>query len=534
MKYKKFLINGFVSLLLLVGACLPTLAQISGASPLPPIPSELGTTQFGQNGNADTSPQSQLIGTRPFVWAASTLQAGVATSYYVPCCRDPVSVVASPIPHTYAWYQSNHPDWPVFACGPYNQTIASSATGSTSSGTVIPMSSTAGLYPGWTAVASGIPANDTITAVTPNTSVTLKTAITGTVSGSIAFTCEASTPIIDHDNLVAVDISNPAVQQYMLNYAETNGIQAGFPYIALDNVDIDNNGSPARQGVYAGAQPGCAAGPPACGGIWVQQYAGISVDPAFNAVMFNYIQFLHTQLNAQGVGLAINLKADKNNIPGEISLGLNADVILHESPYLHVCSGSNTNFIDQSDGDWAANAQWDAELMQSRPVLELGYLCEHPLASITAPEATYGLGNFLLFAGPQSMLAIQNGAGTGTQDAGYFQNYADAGGYNLTRSIGVPVTEPPCAPGITGQCAPSTAWSGTAWERVYSAGLVEVCPYNGVTPASPISCTYTVPSGHTWQNMITGAPISPGSYTLSPDSSVSPARANAIIIQRLS
>lgn len=426
-------------------------------------------------------------------------------------------------------------------------TIVTPSSGCTPStctgGTVIPVASTAGVTAGnCVAVGTGFPVVAQITAVTANASFTISPGLTGSITTStqVSVWC-AFMP--ENDNLILLNINDVNARAYILSYAITNGVAAGFDYIGFDNVDADN---PGVGGHYAGGIAGCAAGPPACGGIWTNTEnvdtsctsatvlvdgAG-AIDPVWGCVMVTYLQYLHANLNALGVGMAGNLKRNKVNVlgslangPGGATLAYIFDAVLDESPYLHSCTGSNTDFIDMSDGNWAANAAFDSAVTPAKPVLQLNYLCNHSLTAVTQPEASYGLANYYLWRSSTTMLVIEQGTGNPNPDVGVLLNYQNANGINFTQNIGAATESPPIVgtPNSTGGC----------YERTFAKGMVEVFPYNGVTPSTPTSCTYTVPSGHTWVDMF-GNTVTPGVQTLLPDSSVSPARANSIVLFRTS
>jgi hypothetical protein len=562
---------------LLAGAATAQVSINPIATPVIQQPSSAGTVQFGQLDSQNTNPLTGLIGSRAFVWNAqnpvgSTYFAypyntygalpGVAMSFYMPCCRDPVPGISGSYPsppgtpysnpHTYLWFLRNHPDWLVWTSQSANAspTVATTTSGHT---TTLPVSDTTNIILGSAAVATGIPNLTFVTAITAGTppSVTLSAETTATITSGTTVNFWYPVQVDQGDNVFDVNIQASDVRQYLLNYAKfgpvdlpggySSGLFSGYNYLALDNLAPDNLQNVAGQaplnivGHYAGTvTSGCSSGPPSCGLTWAPLYSGAEVDPTFLAAQVSYLQWLRSNLNANGAGLAGNVKVDKNNVQGAIQLAQNTDLFLMESPFLHGCatdgSGNQyTNFQDQSDGQWAGEVQVAAAVGPLRPMYQLGYLCGNSVRSTADPisnaETSWGVGNYLLTRGPQTLMSVNNVSTTSLapqKDLGYLLAYPQS----MAPAVGYPTEPPPSTIN-----APLTAPSGTSspcYERTFSTGLVEVWPY----PTNSTGCTYTVPSG-TWTDNF-GNSVSVGTNILYPDTSlgISNPRANAIILVR--
>jgi hypothetical protein len=526
--------------------------------PIPALSNNSTTAvQFGQlDSSGDLSP---LFNTRPFVWNANGPEGGVAMSSYIECCRDPVTITAG---HTYAWYLSNHPDWLMYASRSPNATTTLS-NACTTSCTSLKVLDLDGISVGnaVTSSSSGLSNLTFVTAVdNVNNTVTVAPA-TGSVgtSQSIYFWW-GLLEFLPNDLNFVLNVQSPAVRQYLLASLVANGFQKGLNYAAIDNVGPSNGTKSYPQvppetgsipegpivGYYACPISGCGApgsacasgSPPVCGGTWTPLYSGVEEDPAYFEAQLAYLQWLHANVNATGFGLAANVKVDKLYAQESIQLGLSTDLDLVEGPFLDGCdTNSNTIFEDQSDGQWAANIQAMTTVAVLQPEYQLGYLCgtsanpSGPLhdgpPTITLPEIDWDLGNYLLTRGAQTLMSTNNvNLKAGTQDYADFITYPTAAPTDMTPSVGYPTETTPSTVGAPATAPPA---GGPCYERTYSTGLVEVWPY----PSS--SCNYNVPAG-TWINGVAGgSAIPPGTYTLSPDTSIAGLpRANAIILVQTS
>lgn len=327
-------------------------------------------------------------------------------------------------------------------------------------------------------------------------------------------------------NLWAVNINLQEVRDYMLAYAKnpvtvggvasaTGGVLKGYHYLSVDNAAAYNANSVG--GYYAGATPGCGSAPSFCGS-WVQLYTGADIDAAWAADIYSYVDFLKVNLNKIGVGVWLNAKMNKNDVRRSIDLSLRGNAVLRESPFQHACEDfGNTDFVEglTPGTDWYAQMQQANAIYNKQVITQFYYLCGKKAVNATNPEIAYAVANYYLTRGKYTYFEMQNGTSNpaNNRDDNTLVTYPAP----FLVYLGAPMEAPPTAgtPNSTGGC----------YQRRFRYGMVVVWP------SSTGSCTYTVPAGYSWKDQF-GASVASGVNTLSPDASVSPSRANAIVIYR--
>lgn len=486
--------------------------------------------QISQNRAGLISPLADLIGQRVYCWACGPNIPGIGTSFYIPCCRDPLgttNAATTSFPHDLAWYYNNHPDWLVYKRATVTMTIASPGVitwvgSDLDVNTVVSFETTGALPTGFSPRTNYFVVSQTtdtfrLSATRGGTTINTSGSQSGVHTGIATATGGSG-------NLWAVNISDPNVHAYMLAYAKNpqtvggtstaGGVLRGYDFLAIDNVAHFNSNN--LKGYYAGAVAGCPSGPPGCGGVWTQRWTGADIDSVWAEDMYTYLGYLRTHLNRSKIGIWINAKNNHNDVSGAIKLANTADVVMRESQFLHACASGTTN-TDFSDGiksltDWYAELQLMNAIWDKKPVVSFNYLCNHPLASATNKELEYAVGNFYLMRGVRTYFEMQNGTSTGTGDANRLVSYP----VSIKFDPGTPVDAPPVAGPIFS--------GGPCPKREYTKAYV------AVWPQATGSCVYTVPAG-TWTDMF-GNPVSSGAATLLPDASVTPNRANAVVLMR--
>ncbi len=483
------------------------------------------TMQFAQNGAGSVAPLTNLIGQRAMSWATAPVP-GVGAGFYMPAYRDPLSTTATATatnPHDLTWFYNNHPDWLVYQ---------NSATSTPSTG------------------GSG--------------------------------------------NLWGINIHLQEVLDYMLAYAldpstvggvasTTAGVLNGNAYLSVDNVTAQNLNN--IEGYYLGATPGVGS-PPDFGGVWTQLYTGADNDQAWANDSFALCNYLRANLNKIGVGVWLNSKLSHTDIPNSIKQAQLSNAVLRESAYQHACtlnstissiswaagtvtvnttgahgltSGyvvgvwgntptgyntpaaavtvvnatrftyplvadpgastikgivGNTDFVDSGTRgtDWYAALQLANTIHDRTVIVQFDYLCGHPMAQATNAEISYACANYYLTRGKRTYLEMQNGTSTGGRDDGTLTTYPAP----FLVALGEPLEDPPIAgtPNSGGGC----------YKRAYQFGMAVVWP--NITSSG----TYTVPAdGNSWMDQF-GNPVAAGVHTLGPDTSVTPNRANGIVL----
>jgi len=181
-----------------------------------------------------------------------------------------------------------------------------------------------------------------------------------------------------------LDVTNPAVRDYVMNKHIAPAIAEGRKVIALDNVSLNNDSN--RCGVWRNGQ-------------WQQLYSGEKQDPAYTDAVFDYLSWLSREIHARGGLLALNAKvnfASPEQTRRLISLG---DIWLEEAAFTRNCQ------VRVSEDYWKTKfelSRWAAARM---PWIDSDKSCTNP-GEMTADEAQWVVGNFLLVRGGQSYLSV--------------------------------------------------------------------------------------------------------------------------------
>lgn len=381
--------------------------------------------RFAQIFDFHVPDRSVLIGTRPVVWDSSAPQLGVFTSYYITFIREMDRA------RTLAWYKANRPDWIAYGCDQATPTALS------------------GYYP----ASEGYGANG-----------------------------PGFAP-------VSLDFANPEVRAYMLDSVILPAIRRGFDAIAFDNVGFDNYGDHATHTAteQCGHFTGSSYGPDGkrLRGSWVRQYSGEPYDPVFTKAVQDYVDWMHTRINAAGAALISNTSFYPVHGPEEaLRLAELSDVWLLEDAHLHTDAGRGCSHTVQ-DGAWLKLFEALQRFTPGHAYIQSDEAC--PADDITrAPRAdiAWSVGNFLLIKGPRSYLSAS--------ETGHYIAYSAA-----------------WTPRVGHANAPAIPL-GDVFQRAYSRGLATV------NPSSTRSADYVVPVGQ-WTDQF-GDEVRPGVRTLKPSS----------------
>ncbi|MEI6641070.1 MAG: hypothetical protein WCL10_03475 [Novosphingobium sp.] len=283
------------------------------------------------------------------------------------------------------------------------------------------------------------------------------------------YKCDKTSPapifVYDWGFNTPLDVTSPAVRDYVINEHIAPAIAEGRRVIALDNVSLNNDSN--RCGVWRDGQ-------------WVQLYSGEKQDPKYTEAVFDYLGWLSREIHARGGMLALNAKVNFVSPEQTQRLVALGDVWLEEAAFTRNCQNRVT------DDYWNTKfklSRWAAERM---PWIDSDKSCASP-AALDADEAQWIVGNFLLMRGSRSYLSvIHDGDGKGVI------SYPAA----LNPPVGKPSGEP-------------FAIEGGGWARKYERGLVVV------NPSSKAGLRYDLPAGE-WTDA-GGQPVS-GELALAPAS----------------
>jgi len=222
----------------------------------------------------------------------------------------------------------------------------------------------------------------------------------------IEYTCDRKTPAYEYgDPNVPLDITNPAVIDYMMQTYIIPAIEEGYQGIAFDNVDFNNNGY--RCGVWRD-------------GEWVGQSNYIDNILAWASSMY-------PRLHALYASVAMNFPYDVNNPAESDKIYQNLDIAVDERGF--------TNW-GRSKDDYLSGISWltNMQALQSLDALGKGFVSinEMPVDfdAVSQAEKQWTLANYLLVKGKYSYIAI-----TGIQEYGVIfttPEYSTAIGHALS------------------------------------------------------------------------------------------------------
>jgi hypothetical protein len=205
----------------------------------------------------------------------------------------------------------------------------------------------------------------------------------------IEYTCDRKTPAYEYgDPNVPLDITNPAVIDYMMQTYIIPAIEEGYQGIAFDNVDFNNNGY--RCGVWRD-------------GEWVGQSNYIDNILAWASSMY-------PRLHALYASVAMNFPYDVNNPAESDKIYQNLDIAVDERGF--------TNW-GRSKDDYLSGISWltNMQALQSLDALGKGFVSINEMPevfdAVSQAEKQWTLANYLLVKGRYSYIAI-----TGVQEYG--------------------------------------------------------------------------------------------------------------------
>ena len=198
----------------------------------------------------------------------------------------------------------------------------------------------------------------------------------------IEYTCDKETVAYEYgDSLVPLDITNPAVIDYMMQTYILPAIQKGYPGIAFDNVDFGNNGY--RCGVWKN-------------GIWVKQK-----DYLTDLLMWAYKMYY--ALHDLNISVAMNFSYDPYHLAESNELYHYMDIAVDEAGFTN--RGKSTE-------EYYSGIVWLSYIhaLQSLDTMGKGFVSINEMpeafAKVSQAEKQWALANYLLVKGKYSYIAI--------------------------------------------------------------------------------------------------------------------------------
>ena len=198
----------------------------------------------------------------------------------------------------------------------------------------------------------------------------------------IEYTCDKKTVAYEYgDPNVPLDITNPAVIDYMMRTYLFPAIQRGYPGIAFDNVDFANNGG--RCGIWRN-------------GEWVSQtnYVGN---------IFNWGSYMYRALHVLNVSIAMNFSFDFGSSRQSYKMYQYMDIAVDERGF--------TN-RGKPQGKYLSLSEWlnNMAALQFLDANGKGFVSINEMpeyfSNVSQAEKQWALANYLLVKGQYSYIAI--------------------------------------------------------------------------------------------------------------------------------
>jgi hypothetical protein len=184
-------------------------------------------------------------------------------------------------------------------------------------------------------------------------------------------------------NYVAVDLSNRAVREHILEDALATGAIAAGPAVAVDNIADVN--SFASCGIQA------ADG-------WRPLFSGRVRDPAFASNVADWVGWLHDQFAQRGLCMMVNHYYTGDRA-AYLAIDAHTDMDLDEGGFTRGCK-------PLAVGDaWWDRTRLLTDVAKRKPLIVVDQICPDPKA-ITPALLDWSIANYLLIKGDRTYLAL--------------------------------------------------------------------------------------------------------------------------------
>jgi hypothetical protein len=328
-----------------------------------------------------------------FLWTVNPLTPAtpVMSGFYIPYNREPLGVpgetarLGAEEHHPIDWYRAHHPDWLVYR-------------------------------------------NDRTT---------------------LALSFEYRTAAGQPYHLPPIDITNPAVREYIWNRRVAPVLLEGHRLISFDN------GGPFNTDRRAGVKDGS--------GGWRQLFDGniTARDPRYVGAVREWLDWMGRRIHGAGARVAMNMDYGIGSETEFLSIADAADVILHEGSFVDTsCRKDHPRYQDDVPGSVPPDL-WTARFTTFRQVArQRGLVLTQSCAAGQLPPGvlSWALANYLLVRGPQTFIAFYYGPTPATMRSVAVERP------EFGVRVGAPAGEPTRVPG------------SKMWSRSYANGLVLVNP----------------------------------------------------------
>jgi hypothetical protein len=275
----------------------------------------------------------------------------------------------------------------------------------------------------------------------------------------IVYRCDRTTPAYGFgEPNTPLDITNPAVLQFIMDQEIIPQIKAGYDGIGFDNVGFDNMwercGHFDRQG------------------NWVPIYTGLQQDPIYQQSILTWGREMYTMIKQYDpkIKVALNFSYDSKHQTFWEQMLPYVDILVDEAGY--------TNFGDPgypylTDSYWTTYSAFLQHYQAADSTRGVFLFDESPTSTVTPDQMEWALANYLLVKGQHTYVTV-----VGQQQYGQFY---DQPAYHI--AIGSPL-------GIYAQ-------KGCVYQRSYTGGLALVNPSSQNSCSVKLSRAYKTLAGTT-------------------------------------
>ena len=239
--------------------------------------------------------------------------------------------------------------------------------------------------------------------------------------------------IYNYGGLVPLNVSDKMVQEYYLNSFIKPALKLGYSAVAMDNVDFSN--WPKAVGHFKDGQ-------------WQNSYTGKKNDTVFHRTMLNWLKFLSSNLQPQGIKVVANIKANTAPEKTIVEAIRSVDIWLDETGFAH-------RGINVTDKEWDKTVSILQKITPDKGYVSINQM-NGEVETAPAGQVEWVIANFLLTRGPQSLLAMVS-----------YTDKAIYHTFNYRKEFDTNIGEPAGA---------AEKGENGIWSRKYTKGIVYVNP----------------------------------------------------------
>ncbi len=285
----------------------------------------------------------------------------------------------------------------------------------------------------------------------------------------IVYKCDRTTPAYGFgEPNTPLDITNPAVLQFLMQQQIIPQIKAGYQGIGFDNVGFTNIWE--RCGYFDNQHR------------WVQLYSGAQQDTRYQQSLITWGQAIHKLIKDYHATtqISMNLSFDYKHRAFWQQMLPSVDILTDEGGFTNFGSAS---FPYVTGDAWLSYATFLQQFQHDDASRGVFLFAEFPGTTVTNNEMRWALANYLLIKGKHAYTTI-----VGQQQYGQFFDHAE---FHL--AVGTPQGD--------------FTTTGCATQRLYSAAIVLV------NPARDGTCTVALPHAYKSPTGATVTSIAIGPYT---------------------